>query len=118
MSPSSCTRARSTRWSTPTAISVRGSQITRHRPNCRSASTTSTRSPQKSAGPFADNRSKEMATIRKEIKLDARPDDVWDALRDFHAVHERLVPGFVSSAERDGDDARIVTFFNGAVARE
>ena len=59
-----------------------------------------------------------MTTIRKEIPLDARPDDVWDALRDFHAVHERLVPGFVVDSERDGDDARIVTFVNGAVARE
>jgi hypothetical protein len=59
-----------------------------------------------------------MATIRKEITLDARHDDVWDALRDFHAVHERLVPGFVVDSRPDGDDARIVTFFNGAVARE
>jgi hypothetical protein len=59
-----------------------------------------------------------MATIRKEISLDARPDDVWDALRDFHAVHERLVPGFVTDSQRDGDGARIVTFANGAVARE
>jgi hypothetical protein len=59
-----------------------------------------------------------LATIRKEIALDARPDDVWDALRDFHAVHQRLVPGFVVESRPDGDDARIVTFFNGAVARE
>jgi hypothetical protein len=59
-----------------------------------------------------------MATIRKEIRLDARPDDVWDAVRDFHAVHQRLAPGFVVESKPDGDDARIVTFFNGAVARE
>ena len=59
-----------------------------------------------------------MATIRKEITLDARPDDVWDALRDFHAVHERLVPGFVIDSEPDGDDVRVVTFVNGVVARE
>ena len=59
-----------------------------------------------------------MATIRKEIALDASHDDVWDALRDFHAVHERLVPGFVVDSQPDGDTARIVTFFNGAVARE
>jgi carbon monoxide dehydrogenase subunit G len=60
----------------------------------------------------------QLASIRKEIALDARPDDVWDALRDFHAVHQRLVPGFVVESRPDGDDARIVTFFNGAVARE
>jgi|SRR5215207_11257729 len=59
-----------------------------------------------------------MATIRKDILLDARPDGVWDALRDFQAVHERLVPGFVIDSQPDGDNARIVTFFNGAVARE
>jgi len=59
-----------------------------------------------------------MATIRKEILLDARPDDVWDALRDFQAVQERLVPGFVIDSRPDGDNARIVTFGNGAVVRE
>ncbi|HZR15406.1 MAG TPA: SRPBCC family protein [Acidimicrobiia bacterium] len=58
-----------------------------------------------------------MASIRKEITLDARPDDVWDALRDFGALHERLVPGFVVDARVDGD-TRVITFFNGAVARE
>lgn len=59
-----------------------------------------------------------MATIRKEIVLDAQLDDVWDALRDFQAVHERLVPGFVTDSRPDGDNARIVTFFNGGIARE
>ena len=59
-----------------------------------------------------------MATIRKEITLTARPDDVWDALRDFHALHERLVRGFVVDSKPDGDNARIVTFVNGAIARE
>jgi hypothetical protein len=62
-----------------------------------------------------------MTTIRKEIALGARPDDVWDALRDFHAVHTRLVPGFVVDSRPDGTDgadARIVTFMNGHVARE
>jgi hypothetical protein len=58
-----------------------------------------------------------MASIRKEILIDARPDDVWAALRDWSAVHERLVPGFVVDARLDGDD-RIVTFFTGAVVRE
>ena len=58
-----------------------------------------------------------MATIRKEITLDARPEDVWDALRDFGRLHERLVPGFVVDAHVEGD-TRIITFFNGAVARE
>ena len=58
-----------------------------------------------------------MASINKQIIIDARPDDVWDALRDFGALHTRLVPGFVTDTKLDGD-ARIVTFSNGTVARE
>jgi polyketide cyclase/dehydrase/lipid transport protein len=58
-----------------------------------------------------------MASIYKDIIIDAHPDDVWDALRDFGAVHTRLAPGFVLDTKLDGD-ARIVTFANGSVARE
>ena len=58
-----------------------------------------------------------MASIEKNIIIDARPEDVWDALRDFGALHTRLVPGFVTDTKLDGD-ARIVTFANGSVARE
>lgn len=58
-----------------------------------------------------------MATIRVERQIDAPAEDVWDALRDWGAIHRRLVPGFVTDARLDGDD-RIVTFFNGAVVRE
>jgi carbon monoxide dehydrogenase subunit G len=58
-----------------------------------------------------------MASIHQEIIIDAHPNDVWNGLRDFGAVHQRLVPGFVVDLRLDGDD-RIVTFFNGAVARE
>ena len=58
-----------------------------------------------------------MASIYKDIIIDAHPDDVWDALRDFGAVHTRLAPGFVVDTRLDGD-ARIVTFANGSVARE
>lgn len=58
-----------------------------------------------------------MASIHKEIIIDARPEDVWEALRDFGALHTRLAPGFVTDTQLDGD-ARIVTFANGSVARE
>jgi hypothetical protein len=58
-----------------------------------------------------------MASIYKDIIIDAHPDDVWDALRDFGAVHTRLAPGFVLDTKLDGD-TRIVTFANGSVARE
>jgi carbon monoxide dehydrogenase subunit G len=58
-----------------------------------------------------------MATITKEFLVAASPEKVWDALRDFHAVHERVAPGFLTAAKRDGDD-RLLTFFNGFEARE
>ena len=58
-----------------------------------------------------------MASIHKDIPIDAHPDNVWDALRDFGALHRQLVPGFVVDARLEGD-ARIVTFANGNVARE
>jgi hypothetical protein len=58
-----------------------------------------------------------MASIFKDIPLDAHPDPVWDAVRDFGAVHQRLNPGFVTDCRLDGE-ARIVTFHNGNVVRE
>lgn len=58
-----------------------------------------------------------MASIHKEILLAAPSDGVWDAVRDFPAVHMRLAPGFVTECKMDGD-TRIVTFANGTVARE
>ena len=58
-----------------------------------------------------------MASIHKEIPIDASPADVWAAVRDFGSPHRRLVPGFVLDSRLDGD-ARIVTFANGTVARE
>ena len=58
-----------------------------------------------------------MASIHKDIPIDAPAHDVWDAVRDFGAPHTRLVPGFVLDTELDGE-ARIVSFANGTVARE
>src|SRR6267142_5668140 len=58
-----------------------------------------------------------MASIRKEIFVDARAESVWAAIRDVGALHTRLVPGFVVDTRLEGD-ARIVTFGNGMVVRE
>ncbi len=58
-----------------------------------------------------------MATLRQDVPLDADPADVWDALRDFGALHERLVRGFVTACESDGR-TRVLTFFNGMVVTE
>src|SRR4051812_27444284 len=58
-----------------------------------------------------------MASIHREISIDAHPDAVWDALRDVGAVHQRLAPGFVTDVRME-EGARVVTFGNGMVARE
>ena len=59
-----------------------------------------------------------MASIRREIRIESRPEKVWDAVRDIGNIHKRLVPGFVADCRMDGDGARIVTFGNGLVVRE
>ena len=58
-----------------------------------------------------------MATVRKQIFTRARPDQVWDAVRDIGALHTRLVPGFVTDTHLE-PGARIVTFANGVTVCE
>ncbi|HWE78330.1 MAG TPA: SRPBCC family protein [Pseudolabrys sp.] len=57
-----------------------------------------------------------MASLYRNIPINASPDRVWAVVRDFGAVAQ-LAPGFVVDAKLDGD-ARVVTFANGNVARE
>jgi Polyketide cyclase / dehydrase and lipid transport len=59
-----------------------------------------------------------MATITREVALDASAATCWDALADFGAVHERLARGFVTDSRPTGPRTRVVTFFNGAVVTE
>jgi len=59
-----------------------------------------------------------VASIHREIRLAARADDVWDALRDVGNIHKRVCPGFVTDCRMEGADARIVTFGNGMVVKE
>jgi hypothetical protein len=61
-----------------------------------------------------------MASVIEEVVIHAKPEDVWAALKDFGALHTRLAVGFVADSRLDGDDdrTRVVTFANGAVARE
>jgi hypothetical protein len=58
-----------------------------------------------------------MASIRRKVVIDADPDAVWDALRDWEALHKRLAAGFVTDCRREST-YRIVTFASGAVLRE
>ena len=58
-----------------------------------------------------------MASIRREVVIDAKPAHVWDALRDVGAIHTRLAPGFVTHVALE-PGARVVTFGNGLVVRE
>lgn len=58
-----------------------------------------------------------MATIHKELHIDAPADRVWDALRDVGALHTRLAVGFVIDTRMDGN-TRVVTFANGMTVRE
>ena len=58
-----------------------------------------------------------MATVIKDIVIDAPVDAVWDAVADFGAVHRRFAPGFVTNVELI-PGARMVTFGDGTVAKE
>jgi len=58
-----------------------------------------------------------VASIHREITIEASPEAVWDALRDVGAIHRRLAPGFVTDVRLE-DGARVVTFGNGMTARE
>lgn len=58
-----------------------------------------------------------MASIRREVIIDVRPEHAWDAVRDVGALHTRLVTGFVTDCRMEGD-IRVVTFANGMVVRE
>jgi carbon monoxide dehydrogenase subunit G len=58
-----------------------------------------------------------MASIQKDIPIAAPAAAVWDAVRDFGAVHTKVAPGFVTDTKLDGD-VRIVSFANGSVVRE
>lgn len=53
-----------------------------------------------------------MASIMREIEVDAPAEAVWDAVADFGAVHRRFAPGFVTDVTLEPGGRR-VTFANG-----
>ena len=58
-----------------------------------------------------------MASIRREVTIEASPEAVWSALGDVGAIHTRLAPGFVTDVRMEGN-VRTVTFGNGMVVDE
>ncbi len=58
-----------------------------------------------------------MASTHQEMTVAARAADVWESLRDVGNVHKRVAPGFLTDCRMEGE-ARVVTFFNGMVAKE
>ena len=58
-----------------------------------------------------------MATLKREVPVAAGPAAVWQKLRDFGQVNTRVAPGFLTDLKMDKGD-RVLTFFNGMVARE
>lgn len=59
-----------------------------------------------------------MASVQKEIIIDADPADVWAIISDFTNGPVRMAPGFVTDSRLDEPDVRVVTFANGTVVRE
>lgn len=59
-----------------------------------------------------------MASVQKEIIIDADPAAVWAIISDFTDGPIRMAPGFVTGSRLDEPDVRVVTFADGTVARE
>ena len=59
-----------------------------------------------------------MASVQKEIVIDADPADVWGVISDFADGPVRMAPGFVINSKLEEPEIRIATFSDGTVARE
>src|SRR5689334_16106087 len=69
-------------------------------------------------GKMAGLKEHAMASIHRDILIDAPATALWEAMHDVGALHTRLVPGFVTHCEMDGPGARRLRFANGVEARE
>ncbi len=58
-----------------------------------------------------------MASVHREVLIQAPASKVWSALHDVGALHTKLVPGFVTDCTLEGE-SRQVTFANGMQAKE
>lgn len=67
---------------------------------------------------LAKSGGREIASIIKEIRIDADPELVWDAVSDFDGLDEKLLPGYVTECRPEGDRERTITFASGMVLGE
>lgn len=58
-----------------------------------------------------------MASLHREIVLQASADAVWQAVRDVGQAHRRLVPGVLTDVRLE-PGARVVSFANGLQVKE
>jgi uncharacterized protein YndB with AHSA1/START domain len=59
-----------------------------------------------------------MASVIREIVIDAAPEKVWDAVGDFAGGPLRMAPGVFVDCRLDEPDVRTLTFADGTVASE
>ena len=59
-----------------------------------------------------------MASVTREIIIDAAPEDVWRAVSDFVNGPTRMAPGVFADCRLDEPDVRTLVFADGTVARE
>jgi hypothetical protein len=59
-----------------------------------------------------------MASVIREVLIDATPQQVWDVVGDFPTGPIEMAPGYVVANEFEGPDERVVTFADGSVVRE
>lgn len=59
-----------------------------------------------------------MASIVREIIVDASPESVWATVGDFAGGAQRIAPGVFVDCRVDEGDVRALTFADGKIVRE
>jgi hypothetical protein len=59
-----------------------------------------------------------MASVIREIELEASQDDVWAVVGDFTNGPRRFAPGVLVDCHADAAGVRAITFADGTIARE
>ncbi|MFI9404464.1 SRPBCC family protein [Nocardia sp. NPDC052316] len=59
-----------------------------------------------------------MASVKRELIIEAPAEQIWAVIRDFVAGPVRMAPGFATESKLDGQDIRVVEFADGSTLRE